>query len=130
MRVPAGHAPYFEATAPRIISSLNRYGIEVAVAEAKGDDFAGGFSRKKKAEAAAHAENAAMGTGGLPQPVRVATISPDADAYGAVFINPIEEPFQSLVDRQGQDRQNYGPEHSGVVWNEGPRRRAMVSLTS
>lgn len=88
---------YFETTAESYFKHLTRDGIEVAVAEAKGDDFAEGFSRMKKAEAAAHAENAVKGSGWLPQPLRSVTTTPapDADAFDAALIEPTEDEIEA-----------------------------------
>ncbi|OKP64452.1 hypothetical protein BTE77_34650, partial [Ensifer adhaerens] len=65
---------YFEATAESYFKHLSRDGIEVAITEAKGKDFADGIARMKKAEAAAYAENAIKGTGWLPSPLRTAGV--------------------------------------------------------
>lgn len=76
-----------------------RDGIEAAVAEAKGDDFAEGFDRMKKAEAAAHAENAVKGTGWLPQPLRIAGATPATDAvqFDGEQIEPVEAEIEAYA---------------------------------
>ncbi|MCY1740576.1 hypothetical protein [Ensifer sp. SL37] len=88
---------YFEATAESYFKHLTRDGIEAAVAEAKGEEVAKGFSRMKKAEAAAHAENAVKATGWLPQPLRSATTTPapNADEFDAALIEPTEEEIEA-----------------------------------
>lgn len=79
---------YFEATAESYFSHLTRDGIEAALTEIKGPDFASGIGRMKKAEAAAYAEAQTKGTAWLPSPIRPAIakvdegkgMSPDIDA--------------------------------------------------
>ncbi|WP_313609300.1 hypothetical protein [Rhizobium sp.] len=61
---------YYEATAESYFSHITRDGIEAALSDIKGSDFASGVSRMKKAEAAAYAEVQAKGTGWLPSPLR------------------------------------------------------------
>ncbi|HWU63686.1 MAG TPA: ParB N-terminal domain-containing protein [Ensifer sp.] len=68
---------YFEATAESYFNHLTRDGIEVALTEIKGPDFASGIARMKKAEAAAYAEAQTKGTAWLPTPLRSATIPQD-----------------------------------------------------
>ena len=66
---------YFEATAESYFNHLTRDGIEAALTEIKGPDFASGIARMKKAEAAAYAEAQTKGTAWLPAPLRSATTS-------------------------------------------------------
>ncbi len=68
---------YFEATAESYFNHLTRDGIEVALTEIKGPDFASGIARMKKAEAAAYAEAQTTGTAWLPSPLRSATTAQD-----------------------------------------------------
>lgn len=63
---------YFEATAESYFSHLTRDGIEAALTEIQGPDFASGIGRMKKAEAAAYAEAQTKGTAWLPSPIRPA----------------------------------------------------------
>ncbi|WP_320188526.1 ParB/RepB/Spo0J family partition protein (plasmid) [Agrobacterium rosae] len=63
---------WFETTAESYFSSLNRAGIQAAVAEVKGADFASRVASMKKAEAAAFAETAIKGSNWLPSLVRIA----------------------------------------------------------
>ena len=65
---------WFEPTAENYFERINKTGIELAVAEARGEDFAAGISGMKKADAAAYAERSVKGTGWLPEPVRIAPI--------------------------------------------------------
>ena len=75
---------YFEATAESYFNHLTRDGIEVALTEIKGPDFASGIARMKKAEAAAYAEAQTKQTGWLPSPLRSATIPQDDDGDSAL----------------------------------------------
>ncbi len=63
---------YFEATAESYFIHLTRDGMEAALTEIKGPDFASGVGRMKKAEAAAYAEAQTKGTAWLPSPIRPA----------------------------------------------------------
>lgn len=63
---------WFETTAESYFSNLNRAGIQAAVAEVKGADFASRVASMKKAEAAAFAETAIKGSNWLPSLVRIA----------------------------------------------------------
>lgn len=75
---------YFEATAESYFNHLTRDGIEAALTEIKGPDFASGIARMKKAEAAAYAEAQTKGTAWLPSPLRSAT-TPQAAASDAAL---------------------------------------------
>ncbi|WP_296022518.1 ParB/RepB/Spo0J family partition protein [uncultured Agrobacterium sp.] len=63
---------YFEATAETYFNHLTRDGIEAALVDIKGPDFASGVGRMKKAEAAAYAEAQTKGSAWLPSPIRPA----------------------------------------------------------
>lgn len=63
---------YFEATAESYFNHLTRDGIEAALVDIKGPNFASGVGRMKKAEAAAFAEAQTKGTAWLPSPIRPA----------------------------------------------------------
>lgn len=63
---------YFKAMAESYFIYLTRDGIEAALTEIKGPDFASGIGRMKKAEAAAYAEAQTKGTAWLPSPIRPA----------------------------------------------------------
>ena len=71
-------ANYFEATAESYFNHLTRDGIEAALTEIKGPDFASGIGRMKKAEAAAYAEAQTKGSAWLPSPIRSAIAKTDA----------------------------------------------------
>lgn len=73
---------YFEATAESYFSHVTRNGIEAALSDIKGPDFASGVARMKKAEAAACAEVQAMGTGWLSSPLRWAIAKTAAQLTG------------------------------------------------
>ncbi|MCJ9719885.1 ParB/RepB/Spo0J family partition protein [Agrobacterium sp. SHOUNA12C] len=64
---------WFTPTAGNYFGRINKAGIEAAIAEAKGSDFATGISGMKKGDAAAYAERQISGTGWLPLPVRFGT---------------------------------------------------------
>ncbi|SCB49449.1 ParB/RepB/Spo0J family partition protein [Rhizobium multihospitium] len=65
---------WFPATAANYFGRVSKAGIEEALTEAKGGDFASGVAGMKKAEAAAYAERQIGGTGWLPGPVRIADL--------------------------------------------------------
>ncbi len=69
---------YFEATAESYFNHLTRDGIEAALTEIKGSEFASGIGRMKKAEAAAYAEAQTKGSAWLPSPLRSAIAKTDA----------------------------------------------------
>ena len=73
---------YFEATAESYFNHLTRDGIEAALTDIKGPDFASGVSRMKKAEAAAYAEAQTKGAAWLPSPIRPAKAA-------ATFVDPL-----------------------------------------
>jgi ParB family chromosome partitioning protein len=84
-----------EATADSYFGRVSKTGIEQAITEAKGADFAAGVSGMKKADAAAYAERQLAGTGWLPALVRIAPTAEQlreqmADAGGT---DPDECPF-------------------------------------
>lgn len=86
---------WFEATADSYFGRVSKTGIEQAITEAKGADFAAGVSGMKKADAAAYAERQLAGTGWLPALVRIAPTAEQlreqmADAGGT---DPDECPF-------------------------------------
>ncbi|WP_192886688.1 ParB/RepB/Spo0J family partition protein [Agrobacterium sp. LAD9] len=64
---------WFVPTAANYFSRVSKTGIEEALAEAKGADFAAGVSGMKKADAAAYAERNIAGTGWLPPQLRIVT---------------------------------------------------------
>nr|WP_181377297.1 chromosome partitioning protein ParB [Ochrobactrum sp. LM19]AJW29950.1 ParB-like partitioning protein [Ochrobactrum sp. LM19] len=75
---------WFTPTAANYFSRISKTGIEAALAEAKGVDFAAGVSGMKKADAVAYAERQVAGTGWLPAQLRLAgdsmpVIPADAD---------------------------------------------------
>lgn len=80
---------YFEATAESYFNHLTRDGIEAALTEIKGPDFASGIARMKKAEAAAYAEAQTTGTAWLPTPLRPA-MTPD-DNGGDPTLDSVED---------------------------------------
>ncbi|WP_162741815.1 hypothetical protein [Agrobacterium cavarae] len=59
---------YFEATAGNYFNHLARDGIEAALMDIKGPDFASGVGRMKKVEAAAYAEAHTKGSAWPPPP--------------------------------------------------------------
>jgi ParB family chromosome partitioning protein len=63
---------WFEPTAENYFGRISKTGIEQALTEAKGADFASGVSSMKKADAAAYAERQIAGTGWLPALLRIA----------------------------------------------------------
>ncbi|WP_323131138.1 ParB/RepB/Spo0J family partition protein [Sinorhizobium medicae] len=63
---------WFEASADSYFGRVSKTGIEQAITEAKGADFAAGVSSMKKADAAAYAQRQLAGTGWLPALVRIA----------------------------------------------------------
>jgi ParB family chromosome partitioning protein len=67
-----GMTQWFEATTDSYFGRVSKTGIEQAITEAKGADFAAGVSGMKKADAAAYAERQIAGTGWLPDLVRIA----------------------------------------------------------
>lgn len=67
---------WFEPTAEKYFGRISKIGIERALTEAKGADFAAGVSGMKKADAAAYAERQIAGTGWLPALLKIA---PTAD---------------------------------------------------
>ncbi|NTF44030.1 ParB/RepB/Spo0J family partition protein [Rhizobium rhizogenes] len=67
---------WFEPTAENYFGRISKIGIERALTEAKGADFAAGVSGMKKADAAAYAERQIAGTGWLPALLKIA---PTAD---------------------------------------------------
>lgn len=68
---------WFETTADTYFNHLTRPGIEAALAEVKGHDFAKGVTAMKKTDAAAYAATAIAGTGWLPEPIRVVGFEAD-----------------------------------------------------
>jgi ParB family transcriptional regulator, chromosome partitioning protein len=74
---------YFEATAESYFNHLTRDGIEAALTEIKGPDFASGIAGMKKAEAAAYAQAQTKGTAWLPAPLRSA-MTPQEDGGDTV----------------------------------------------
>ena len=70
---------WFEPTAENYFVRISKSGIEQALTEAKGADFASGVSGMKKADAAAYAERQIAGAGWLPALLRIA---PAADQMG------------------------------------------------
>lgn len=75
---------WFVPTAANYFSRISKAGIEAALTEVKGADFAEGVSGMKKADAAAYAERQTRGTGWLPKEVRLTSdtgldIAEDAD---------------------------------------------------
>lgn len=65
-------AQRFQATNDSYSLRVSKTGIEQAITEAKGADFAAGVSGMKKADAAAYAERQLAGTGWLSALVRIA----------------------------------------------------------
>ncbi|OEC93373.1 ParB N-terminal domain-containing protein [Rhizobium sp. YK2] len=82
---------YFEATAESYFNHLTRDGIETAMTEIKGKEFAGGIARMKKAEAAAFAETQAKGTAWLPSPIRPAVPKADDGKVGLLAVEADED---------------------------------------
>lgn len=83
---------WFEPTAANYFSRISKTGIEQALTEAKGADFASGVSAMKKADAAAYAERQIAGTGWLPAPIRIAAVSPqEADEAHDVDEDAIDD---------------------------------------
>lgn len=68
---------WFETTADTYFNHLTRPGIEAALAEVKGEDFAKGVTAMKKTDAAAYAATAIAGTGWLPEPIRIVGFEAD-----------------------------------------------------
>jgi len=64
---------WFEPTAENYFGRVSKIGIEQALTEAKGGDFAAGVSGMKKADAAAYAERQIAGTGWLPALLKITT---------------------------------------------------------
>lgn len=99
---------WFEATADSYFGRVSKTGIEQAITEAKGADFAAGVSGMKKADAAAYAERQLAGTGWLPALVRIAPTAEQlreqmADAGGT---DPDECPFD-LDDANETENQQF-----------------------
>lgn len=63
---------YFEATAESYLNHLTRNGIEAALVDIKGADFASGVGLMKEVEAAAYAEAQTKASAWLPSPIRPA----------------------------------------------------------
>ena len=74
---------WFTPTAANYFSRISKTGIEQALTEAKGADFAEGVSSMKKADAAAYAERQIAGTGWLPEQMRLAEAA-------SVAVTPVE----------------------------------------
>lgn len=70
---------WFTTTGDSYFRHLNRQSIELAVAEARGADFAQGIAGMKKAEAATYADRQVEGTGWLPSPIRINTPADEGD---------------------------------------------------
>lgn len=73
---------WFEPTAENYFGRVSKTGIEQALTEAKGADFAAGVSGMKKAEAAAYAERQIAGTGWLPALLKIAPTADRATEQG------------------------------------------------
>ena len=73
---------WFEPTAENYFGRVSKSGIEQALTEAKGADFAAGVSGMKKADAAAYAERQIAGTGWLPALLKVAPTAERATEQG------------------------------------------------
>ena len=95
---------WFTPTAANYFSRISKTGIEQALTEAKGADFAEGVSSMKKADAAAYAERQIAGTGWLPEQMRLAeaasvTVTPDdceeQDDYNGDLV---EEEFSEAAE--------------------------------
>ncbi|TCQ74746.1 ParB family chromosome partitioning protein [Ochrobactrum sp. BH3] len=70
---------WFTPTAANYFSRISKTGIEQALTESKGADFAEGVSSMKKADAAAYAERQIAGTSWLPEQMRLAEAASVAD---------------------------------------------------
>ncbi|NTG38815.1 ParB/RepB/Spo0J family partition protein [Agrobacterium rhizogenes] len=75
---------WFAPTAGNYFGRISKAGIEAAIAEGRGKDFAAGISGMKKGDAAAYAERQISGTGWLPVPVRFETRSANGDPIIAI----------------------------------------------
>lgn len=73
---------WFEPTAENYFGRVSKTGIEQALTEAKGADFAAGVSGMKKADAAAYAERQIAGTGWLPALLKIAPTADRAPEQG------------------------------------------------
>ena len=73
---------WFEPTAENYFGRVSKTGIEQALIEAKGADFASGVSGMKKADAAAYAERQIAVTGWLPALLKVAPTAERATEQG------------------------------------------------
>ncbi|SCB39022.1 ParB/RepB/Spo0J family partition protein [Rhizobium hainanense] len=69
-------AAWFTPTSENYFGRISKAGIEEALIEAKGVDFASGVAGMKKIEAAAYAVRQIEGTGWLPALVRIADLEP------------------------------------------------------
>ncbi|MBY3440971.1 hypothetical protein HFN89_44475 [Rhizobium laguerreae] len=73
---------WFEPTTENYFGRVSKTGIEQALTEAKGADFAAGVSGMKKADAAAYAERQIAGTGWLPALLKIAPTADRATEQG------------------------------------------------
>ncbi|PVE50192.1 ParB N-terminal domain-containing protein [Rhizobium rhizogenes] len=92
---------YFEATAESYFNHLTRDGIEAALTDIKGPEFASGIGRMKKAEAAAYAEAQTKGSAWLPSPIRAAIAKTDTgkgSSAVAGVAHTTDEADDSVID--------------------------------
>ncbi|TWB47514.1 hypothetical protein FBZ98_110169 [Rhizobium sp. ERR 922] len=89
---------YFEATAESYFNHLTRDGIETALTEIKGKEFAGGIARMKEAEAAAYAETQAKGTAWLPSPIHPAVPKANEGKGGVLAVEADEDSDYDATD--------------------------------
>jgi ParB family chromosome partitioning protein len=87
---------WFVPTASNYFSRISKTGIEEALAEAKGADFAAGVPGMKKADAAAYAERNIAGTGWLPSQLRI-----DNGAPLNVYIDHETDSFEEYGEPDG-----------------------------
>lgn len=90
---------WFVPTAANYFSRVSKAGIEEALTEAKGADFAAGVSGMKKADAAAYAERNIAGTGWLPPQLRIETSAP----------------LMTETDHQFDNFEEYGEPHGSAL---------------
>lgn len=96
---------WFEPTAENYFGRVSKTGIEQALTEAKGADFAAGVSGMKKADAAAYAERQIAGTEWLPALLKIA---PTADRTSEQGDDDHQAPFD--LDDQPETENDQFPE--------------------
>lgn len=103
---------WFEPTAENYFGRISKSGMQEAITEAKGAEYAAGISGMKKADAAAYAERQIDGTGWLPPIVRVDTTKEAGEQLGqpeqVTEFDADDCPFD--VDERADDDTNAFPD--------------------